>query len=63
MVVATIFEPFVQVGSSGATTQGVGLGLAISRELTRAMHGELTVESSPGKGSRFTIDLPAAATA
>jgi PAS domain S-box-containing protein len=58
-----IFEPFVQVGSSEATSQGVGLGLAISRELTRAMNGDLAVDSAPGRGSVFTIDLPSAAPA
>lgn len=54
-----IFDPFVQVderfpGSEG----GVGLGLAISRELTRLMGGELTVTSVLGEGSTFTLDLP-----
>lgn len=55
-----IFEPFVQVGPTDSRRHGVGLGLAISRELTRVMHGELTVQSRPGEGSVFTIDLPAA---
>jgi signal transduction histidine kinase len=52
-----VFEPFVQLDATRA--DGVGLGLAISRELTRAMGGELTVESTPGAGSVFTIALPA----
>lgn len=55
-----IFEPFVQIGSTPGSFHGVGLGLAIGRELTRAMGGDLTVESTPGEGSVFTIDLPAA---
>lgn len=55
-----IFEPFVQVGDSAGTGNGVGLGLAISRELARAMEGDLTAESTPGEGSVFAIDLPAA---
>jgi PAS domain S-box-containing protein len=54
-----IFAPFVQLGSAGSG--GVGLGLAISRDLARAMDGEVTAESAPGAGSVFIIDLPAAA--
>ena len=57
-----IFEPFVQVNR--ATTrvgdEGVGLGLAISRDLARRMGGDLTVESVVGEGSRFSVTLPAA---
>jgi signal transduction histidine kinase len=56
-----IFEPFVQVDSRlTRTQQGVGLGLAISRELARGMGGDLRVESEPGLGSRFTFSLPLA---
>jgi signal transduction histidine kinase len=56
-----IFEPFVQVGRSlTETREGAGLGLAISRDLARAMGGELRVVSSPGKGSTFTLVLPSA---
>jgi PAS domain S-box-containing protein len=58
---ASIFEPFVQVGRSLRNPQeGTGLGLAISRELARAMNGDLTVVSEPGRGSTFTLRLPAA---
>jgi signal transduction histidine kinase len=54
-----IFEPFVQV-SEGLTgsRQGVGLGLAISRDLARAMRGDLIVESTLGVGSQFVLILP-----
>jgi PAS domain S-box-containing protein len=54
-----IFEPFVQVRPERTPPphRGVGLGLAISRDLVRAMGGDLTVESAPGEGSRFTIEL------
>jgi signal transduction histidine kinase len=56
---ATIFDPFVQVDRSLHTSEsGVGLGLAISRELARAMGGDLAVESVVGSGSTFTLRLP-----
>ena len=56
---SSIFEPFVQV-KTGFTREhdGVGLGLAISRDLARMMHGDLTVTSKIGQGSRFTLTLP-----
>jgi signal transduction histidine kinase len=57
--VAVIFDPFVQLASGLSDRRGgVGLGLAISRDLARAMHGDLTVESVVGVGSRFTLSLP-----
>lgn len=57
-----IFEPFVQVDRHRvvARERGVGLGLSISRELARAMGGNLTVESVINEGSVFTITLPRA---
>jgi signal transduction histidine kinase len=54
-----IFEPFVQVDPNYTRThEGVGLGLAISRDLARGMGGDLTVSSIEGEGSRFTLTLP-----
>jgi signal transduction histidine kinase len=55
----TIFDPFVQVDrkNSPATEKGVGLGLAISRDLARGMGGDLKVSSTPGNGSTFTLEL------
>jgi len=59
----TIFEPFVQLKEGLADRKGgIGLGLSISRDLARAMKGDLTVESTEGKGTRFTLSLPRANT-
>ena len=56
---ATIFLPFTQVDPSTTRRyEGSGLGLAISRRLAELMAGTLTVESSPGRGSTFTLRLP-----
>lgn len=54
-----IFEPFFQV-HTGTTREysGVGLGLAISRDFARAMGGDVTVESTSGKGTVVSIQLP-----
>lgn len=52
-----IFEPFVQLGEQG-DNKGTGLGLSITRQFVQLMGGNLTLESWPGKGSLFRIDLP-----
>jgi signal transduction histidine kinase len=57
----SIFEPFVQVNRNvSGSEEGVGLGLAISRDLARLMNGDLTVESTVGEGSVFALQLPRA---
>ena len=55
-----IFEPFVRLAPSGdrPSQKGVGLGLAITRDLARAMRGDVTAASIVGKGSTFTLELP-----
>ena len=56
-----MFAPFVQVDRRlNAPHEGTGLGLAISRDLARGMGGDLTVESTLGAGSTFTLTLPRA---
>ena len=56
-----IFDPFIQVERRFSNpSEGVGLGLAISRDLALAMGGDLSVVSEPNKGSVFTLHLPAA---
>jgi signal transduction histidine kinase len=56
-----IFDPFVQVDQRLVREHpGVGLGLAISRDLARGMDGDLAVTSTVGEGSTFTLSLPIA---
>jgi signal transduction histidine kinase len=55
-----VFEPFVQIARQSRYQEGVGLGLAISRDLARGMGGDLIAESVAGEGTTFTLLLPAA---
>jgi PAS domain S-box-containing protein len=54
-----VFEPYVQFDSSlSREHKGTGLGMPISREMARAMCGDLVATSTPGTGSTFTLTLP-----
>ena len=55
---ARVFEKFERLGRS-SEDGGSGLGLYISRRLARAMGGDLTVDSAPGQGARFILEVPA----
>ena len=62
-----IFDPFFTTkgaqaapGSAQASVSGVGLGLSLSQTVAQAHHGEITVQSTPDKGSCFTFSLPGA---
>jgi signal transduction histidine kinase/CheY-like chemotaxis protein len=60
--VGRLFQPFTQVhGSRWAAYDGSGVGLKITKELSQLMGGTVTVESEPGKGSTFTLEVPAEA--
>jgi osomolarity two-component system sensor histidine kinase SLN1 len=54
-----VFEPFVQ-GDLGLNRKygGTGLGLSICAQLSRLMNGKITLESEPGKGALFTVEIP-----
>ena len=55
-----IFERFERLQSSTPNGTGTGLGLAIARRLARAMGGDILLDSAPGAGARFTLELPLA---
>ena len=52
-----LFEPFLQLGEPNARN-GTGLGLAITQQFVRLMGGSISVESTPGKGSLFRVEIP-----
>jgi len=54
---AVVFEDFRQVGGADQT-QGTGLGLALVKRFVEAMGGSISLESTPGQGSTFTVELP-----
>jgi signal transduction histidine kinase len=55
-----VFEPFYRGNQGKRFKQGMGLGLSIAHDLVQAHGGSISLESQPGKGSRFTIHLPIA---
>lgn len=58
---ASVFDAFFQVDrGTKRRYEGIGLGLTIARELARAMHGDVTIESRVGEGTRATVELPTA---
>ncbi|MBC8320880.1 MAG: PAS domain S-box protein [Bacteroidetes bacterium] len=52
-----LFDPFQRIGSEISEVEGTGLGLSISKKLIEIMHGTIGVESTPGTGSTFWIEL------
>ncbi|AOY78671.1 CHASE domain-containing protein [Moorena producens JHB] len=52
-----LFLPFEKLENTSGFVEGTGLGLAITQKLVKIMGGEINVESNPGQGSIFTIDL------
>ena len=53
-----LFSPFERLDAARRGIGGTGLGLALSRQLARALGGELRVQCSPGQGACFTLQLP-----
>jgi len=55
---AKVFEPFERLGAEGRGVEGTGVGLALAQRLVTRMGGEIRVESVPGQGSTFSVELP-----
>ncbi len=57
---AYLFQPFERLGAEYTEVGGTGIGLALSKQLAELMGGTLGIDSSPGMGSTFWLDLPTA---
>ncbi len=53
-----LFQPFERLGAEDGPVEGTGIGLALSRQLAEAMGARMGVDTAPGRGSTFWIDLP-----
>ncbi len=54
----SLFEPFNRLNADDTGVEGTGIGLSITKKLIELMAGTISVKSSPGEGSRFSIELP-----
>jgi signal transduction histidine kinase/ActR/RegA family two-component response regulator len=53
-----LFQPFNRLGVEASAVEGTGIGLALTKHLVEAMHGHIGVDSQPGIGSTFWLELP-----
>lgn len=53
-----VFAPFDRLGQESTSIEGIGIGLALTSSLVRAMNGRVEVQSNPGSGSSFSVVLP-----
>jgi signal transduction histidine kinase/CheY-like chemotaxis protein len=60
-LLAKLFQPFERLGAERGPVEGTGLGLTLSKGMIEAMGGTITVQSTPGTGTCFTVQLPAVA--
>jgi signal transduction histidine kinase/ActR/RegA family two-component response regulator len=56
-----LFQPFNRLGQEGGTQEGTGIGLVVTKRLVELMGGSIGVDSTPGQGSEFWVELPLAA--